>query len=565
MIEKLKKNWPVIIAILATAIERGLNYKYSNQNTYLADGLVKVDPSFIPGDWFAYFTLHYHDNFSNVLLLLDRLGLPLDIGSVMVVVLLRILILWAIYKTIYLVTPKFAIEVFVILLCIIVGYGTSSVGGSSMISSALQPSVFGAAFSFTGIVFFLRGNYLASGLCLAFGGYMHTNYLILGFVYLGLSHLFLGTSSLMKRLLLQFVPMIVALAPKVPFLLDLMTSENSKIGSHIFMYIRSPHHYLPSEYPWDFVLFAGWTILGVVGLRTVNLESDLKKRLTGLYCSLLGMIVIASLLTTIVFIPTVSRLFFWRMAPFCDTLSQILFTAAMVSHAFGERRIPTKDPKVVASIFLGFCLILGWTIAVGWDFENDTIIENLTLFGFAFIAVMLFFRDTLWKRFLHRSFGNRRVSLFCGGMLLIFLSDSFINSFHNNSNLLKNDLGKAEAELYEWTKTTEKGTRFVVPLWLANFRLRGERAIIVDWKSTPVDPDGLVEWYRRVQDVSGVEGLDSSDAAYAGYLKMDEDRLRYLVDVYDIDYAVLQVGMELPSNTFPLVFQNEKFAVLELP
>jgi hypothetical protein len=87
----------------------------------------------------------------------------------------------------------------------------------------------------------------------------------------------------------------------------------------------------------------------------------------------------------------------------------------------------------------------------------------------------------------------------------------------------------------------------------------------VDWKSTPVDPDGLVEWYRRVQDVSGVEGLDSSDAAYAGYLKMDEDRLRYLVDVYDIDYAVLQVGMELPSNTFPLVFQNEKFAVLELP
>ena len=564
MIEKLRENWFVVLAIVAAAFERGLNYKENNQNTYLVDGLVKVDPNFIPGDWFAYSTLHYHENFSNVLLFLDWLGLPMPIGTVVVVLLLRILIFWSIYKTICLVTPKYAIEVFAVVLSIIVGYGSSSVAGSSMISSVLQPSVFGAAFSFAGILFFLRGNYLASGLCIAFGGYMHTNFLILGFVYLGLSHLCLGTSTLFKRLLLQFVPMLAALAPKIPFLLEMMTSENSDLGSRIFIFIRSPHHYVPSSYSIDFILFAGWAALGIVGVKSLNLEGDLKRRVTGLYCSLLGMIVVASLLTTVVFIPTVSRLFVWRMTPYCDMFAQILFTAAMVNHAFGERRIATKDPRVVISIILGLCLILGWTVIDGWDFEDDTIVENMTLFGFALVAVVLFFRDTLWKRFLHSSFGNRRVSLFCCGILLIFMSDSFINSFYSNSNLLGDRPDEAKVELYEWASSSEKDARFVVPLWLENFRLTGERAIIVDWKSTPVDPDGLVEWYRRVQDVSGVEGLESSIAAYEGYLKMDEERLRYLVDRYEIDYAVLLVEMEGPAEVFPVVFRNEEFVVIAL-
>ena len=68
---KLTDNYMIVVLILATSISFGLAYGSNNQNTYLIDGLVKLNPSFLAGDWFAHGTLQYHDHFSYIIRILE--------------------------------------------------------------------------------------------------------------------------------------------------------------------------------------------------------------------------------------------------------------------------------------------------------------------------------------------------------------------------------------------------------------------------------------------------------------------------------------------------------------
>jgi hypothetical protein len=448
-----------------------------------------------------------------------------------------------------------------IVLVLVILERTKSVGGSYIFSSILEPSSFGSVFSLIGFLFFLHGRFFISGASIAVAGYMHTNFLLLGFIYLGIAHVFLGFEGLTKRVSVQFLPMIFPLAIDLPFLLNLVSSENGEKATYIFQFIRSPHHYVPNYYLVDFILFAGWLILGLTSLQLIVIEKNLRRRLVGLYGSLIGMIVVSTLLTTIVFIPMASKLFVWRMAPFNVMLSQILFVTAIAGRAFSDKREPAGHCVVEV-----LCLLSGYLFILLWYLHKYGLTSSKTLLfgGIALGCGVLFVRKSISAKINPVCLSKNAVNAACIGMLSLVIAYEFNSSFYGHSTLLNGHPGKSESELYRWVKTTEPSAIFLTPPRLENFRLHGERAIIADWKSTPVDPHGLLEWYKRIQDITGLMDITSVKEVNEAYLHVNIERIIFLKRKYGIDYAVLYKDKNELRSNLAEVFRNEEFVVISL-
>lgn len=550
----------LLLLIIASALYFGLSYGVHNQNTYLINGLTLVDPTFLEGDWFANNTKHYNTNFSYVILLVESIGLPISLGVVFIEVLLRILALTAIYKIVSLITDKKALIAFCLVITLILFENTASVATSYIFSTILQPSSFGAAFLLVSVYFFLRGNYFLSGLCMAFSGFMHTNFLLLGFVVYGIAHLFLGFKGIVKRSLLQFSLMLVVFAFNIPLLLSLMSSENGEQATYIFQFVRSPHHYVPNNFLPSFIKFFGWSLLGLVGFKLLKIDSNLKKKLFGLYSGLLIPIVIATLLTTVVFIPVVSKLFFWRLAPFCVLIAQIVFVTSIVRNSISENMF-SNIQKITTNlfIFLGIIIIYSWYIYMFGISSGNTII---VLGIFIFLLFINFKKDI--SKILRIDISQNITKSTAIALALVLLIYGFNSSFLYRSSLLNDHPGALESELYQWVKNTDVSSQFLIPPDLDNFRLHGERSIIVDWKSTPIDSDGLIEWYERIEDISGKEDVHSFEEVMKGYLNLDMERLKSLKNEYALSYAVLYAGENSINYNLPTVFKNSKFIVIDL-
>ena len=129
-------------------------------------------------------------------------------------------------------------------------------------------------------------------------------------------------------------------------------------------------------------------------------------------------------------------------------------------------------------------------------------------------------------------------------------------------SLLLRDGGAKQDDLYTWMREkTEKDAIFLTPPDVDTFRFYGQRAIVVDWKSTPMVPSELVEWLRRLSDVSGRPVESKRDLR--GYGELDREQIERLKAKYNLDYAVVRRGAER-SLGFDTVFKNHRYAVLEL-
>ncbi|MDO6444984.1 hypothetical protein Q4493_04265 [Colwellia sp. 1_MG-2023] len=554
-------QFALYILIFITSLVFGLSYGSDNQNTYLIHGLTQIYPDFLSVDWFAHNTKHYHEKFSNIIVFVNYLNLPIDLSLAIIDVILRVIALIGVYQIIILLTKNHTLSSFIIVLTLIVLEKTNSVAGTYIFTSMLQPSSFGSAFSIVGILFFLRGKFFISGVFIALAGYMHTNFLLLGFVYLGIAHLFIGTERIIKRCVIQFLPMFVILAMELPFLLSMLSAENGKMATYIFQFIRSPHHYVPSNYLFDFVLFIGWSIVGVASILFIDFETELKKRLFGLYASLLAIIVISTILTTVVFVPFISKLFFWRMAPFSVLLSQIIFSIAVINlGVHSKAEITTRFLGKCFLLLVGFLFILRWYSYTHGMFSTEMFLIMIVFL----IPSFLILRYRLFSKVDSLIFRKNTILIYCILTFSLIFVYQFSHSFYQSSTLFNSFPEESESELYLWVKTTDKTDKFLIPPDMNNFRLHGERAIIVDWKSTPVDPDGLMEWYERMQAITGLDDISSFTEAKEAYLNMNMERLLFLKKQYNVHYAVIYNNKNKLNIKLTEVFKNEKYTVLSL-
>ena len=72
--------------------------------------------------------------------------------------------------------------------------------------------------------------------------------------------------------------------------------------------------------------------------------------------------------------------------------------------------------------------------------------------------------------------------------------------------LIQTDIQQKETEndkLYEWIQgNTPNDAIFIIPPTMEDFRLRANRAIVVDWKAFPFKDSAIIEWRDRIFDVT---------------------------------------------------------------
>lgn len=561
---------PTLIAALASlsfALSFGFDYGVDNQVAYLLGGLRLAQPGVLDADWYAAQTTHYHPAFvglSGALLWISPTGWGVVVALMVVITVAMTLV----YRTAeHLVAPRAALPAFLLTLCIATITRTHSVGVSYIVDHILQPSTLGSLGLLAAIPLYLRGQWLASGVALGIGGAFHANFLMLGFPLFGLAHLAQGRSGLVRRLLRQLGPSVVALLLLLPIILKTAHSAHAAQAQEIYFQIRSPHHYRPSTYEANFIPFAAWQMVGIaLGWPLLRGPRLPRRRLGALLLGLLVVVWTGTVLTTAIDVRRVAQLFPWRLAPFSDLLCQLLASIAVVRFVVAPasvRRVPLASWALLASG-------AGLLVMFHGNRKHDDLLRVLSVIAvgpsvvLAGAGIVGLLRKEAWRARAERLWqraGSPAVVILA--LVLFGLTvRSPLSTIEQRSTLLRG-LPPTHTELFRWMREhTPTESRFLTPPGYETMRYHGQRAIVVDWKSTPILPDELVEWHRRLSDVVGRPVRSFRDLA--GYEAMDQARLERLARTYELDYVVVRRGREA-GLTGDRVFDNSEFVVLKLP
>lgn len=536
-----------LLALAAfAALSFGVSYgNVANQATYFVHALQALDPSLYPRDWLIQETTAYHSVFRWIILALAALG-PLPWAAAVLNTLLLVVCLWLLVRMVQLLEPQ-APGVTFLLTLVFIGFDqTMSVAGTYILGNGLQPSTLATVGWCAAMLAFLRDKPLHSGLLLAVSGIFHVNFLLLGIGMFGLAQLILMQRDWVRRIGAQVLPSVVMTAFFLPVILDAGSGEQAPLARTIFQSIRAPHHYLPTHYLFDFMYLGGWTIAGFCACAMLP-ERTQRRLATALLGSITLCVAGATLLTTLVFIPTIAQLFVWRIAPFGQLLAQLLIACALI----GLIREPASlrhNRLSWIGIALSLLLILRWCLGMMPVTEPRLLIVAVTL-----LAVVA---SVLWQsRFQqHRVPATTTVVI---GMLAIALLGVNMRDQMNRSTLVGPPT--PITELSQWAQTTRSDALFLIPPALGEFRLLSQRSVVVDWKSTPVSAQQLLAWYARISDIVGRK-VEGENDVVRGYRALDAAQLQQLARKYGAEYVVVETAH--PAR-FPgqAVYRNQGYSV----
>jgi hypothetical protein len=560
---------PELLLVLAVSVAFGLSYGLSygvdNQTAYMLGSLRLLDKTVLNNDWYAAHTANYHPAFAYVgwfLLLFSRAGWAVGVALVGVASIGAMSVYWLATK---LLPRRAALATFLLTLGAMFMTTTHEVATSYAFDHILQPSTLGSLFLLLSLPWFVEGKYLPSGILLGLAGLFHANFLVLGCAVFGLAHLLIGKEDLIKRGLRHLGPSVVVGLLLLPLILRSTVSGDPVRAQKILFEIRSPHHYQPKGFVGDFFPFAAWQMMGLGAGAWLLRQGDKGKRLGALIVGLLVVIWTGTIFSTVFIIPRVIQLFVWRFAPFVDILMQLL-VAATVVRAFTE----PNDPPDVSRGELAAALGGGAALTVIGELKSPQgagvwfgEILAYGAIGAALVAIALRRKDK-------KLFGERGavaaqwVAIIAALGVCLGFGLPRVQSWKSRSTLTSG-LPGAETELYTWLKgNTPKDAIFIAPPNLERFRVGAERAIIADWKGSTYVPGELIEWYTRLEDLSGRPNFRSFGDLTSGYDGMDLPRLELLRDKYKASFAVVERSRAKNFPAYKVLFTNVRYAVLSL-
>jgi hypothetical protein len=560
------------VASMITALSFGISFGDggSNHPVYLISGMRLADPAFLANDWWAAHTSHYHHAFAYLTAGLSRLDI-LPWGMAVGNIAAGLLVLAMLYHLLSLTLRDHAATAWLIVTTLFFCIdGTRSVALTYLFSPSLQPSTIGAVFFFASMLYFVKGRFPSSGAWLGVSSMFHSNFLLLAFPFFGLAHLMLGREGLPRRLLCQLGFSTLALAVQLPSILHVMGTELPQEvrseANHILVNIAVPFHYKPASYLPSFSGFVGWCVIALSLIRSFPADGP-GRGIRILFCSSMVLIGSATLLTTVVFVDPVSRLFVWRLAPFCLMLAYVVVAHVLIaSFAAAGKERSSSGPWSMAGVWLGFLFVvlamfhkrLLWT-GSGYPATPSAamILTGFGIAGFWWASAGRWPGPRIARAVL--SGQGVRVLLFLG--LCIAVVDEFSPRRYN----LLHTSHVHESGLFEWAGRTEPESLFIVPPGMISFRLFAGRAVVADAKAVPFRPDEVLEWYERMKGICGEDHVSSLEEMERGYHLMDIGRLREAVKRYGVDYVVAYKNMDITESGLKVVFENEEFKVLRAP
>ena len=109
---------------------------------------------------------------------------------------------------------------------------------------------------------------------------------------------------------------------------------------------------------------------------------------------------------------------------------------------------------------------------------------------------------------------------------------------------------------------TPPDARFLVPRIAYTFKWYAGRGEVVDWKESPQDAAGLVEWWRRIRRLYATGKSPPQDEYYGSLAERGDAKLRALAEEYGAGYLVTQVSV--PMLPLTVVYKNEAFVVYRM-
>jgi Domain of unknown function (DUF6798) len=569
--------WLAICLCLLGGLAVGLSGFSSDSNhpTYLPPALQYLDATYLEADWWLNSSRHYHLAYFALCSALSALGY-LELGLAVLNVAVVSGLLYASFKIIKGIWAEGAVASLVVFIAIfLMTRSFSSIGASYLFTPSLQPSSIAATASLFALASFADRRFLRSGVWLTVAGLFHLNFLLVNLLLFSTTYLVLKAPealrepttiwTLLRGLLALTAPSIVLLGMFTPLLLSLQHEDLTLLqkaeADRIFFHFAVPFHYLPAHFIDKLLPFLGWQLAGLLWTRYAVVDPAQRRLAWALQLSFGILIWLATLLTTMIFVPSVSRLFIWRLAPFSVLFATIMIIVGMLraERKDGPASSGLRDWHVIAAtILLLPFLTAPATVLAGQIVPSGGIWPAGLVVGALLIGVCL--RWTVGAERAPRPWiAGLAFSTLLGAAFLTQPSDGRQSRY---SLLFRSSVQAEEEALFRFVQGATPGdANFAIPPDLDYFRLRAGRAAVVDLKAMPMNGAGILEWYNRLSAVSGVRQPGSHEDVNAGYGALDANRAEYLRKQYGISYIILRAGHDPDLGDWREVFSSRSFSV----
>jgi len=551
-----------VLAALGFALSYGFDYGQDNQLVYLLRSLTIANPGILENDWFASQTTHYHPVFAYfgaLLLWMDPEGWAIALVHIAIVTAGMVMV----YEMLRALGPRrAAVAAFFCTLAVVLKTRTSSVATSYVFDSLLQPSAIGSLGLLAGAAEFVRGRYLASGIWLGVGGLFHANYLVLAVPVFGLAQLLIGFPGLVARGIRQLGPLALAALPLLPVMLATASSPDAERAQQILFEIRSPHHYNPGNFRGQLVPFAAYQVFGIaLAAHLLRGRRTAAGRFGILLAALMAVVWVGTAFQTIEYVPRAAQIFVYRLAPYIDLFCVAIACFVLVELAITPSTVRRLAPAAVA-LAAGGLVVLGTfaddrrnPFSLLFTFSVAALgICALALLGEGLARAKLGFVGRFWRR-------RGAWVVVAGATLTLAGLPDVLAKTRERSSLLRD---REPNPMLAWMREhTAADAVFLSPPDLDWIRYHGQRAIVVDWKGAPMVPGELVEWQRRLSDVTGREVRSRRDLR--GYNELDQRRLRMLTAKYRLNYVIVrrEAVRKLGFERIP-AYEDDRFVVYRL-
>ncbi len=542
----------------------------SNHPTYLPPALHYLDAQYLAKDWWLASARHYHFAFFAIAAMLATLGV-LEVGLAILNILAVAGALYACFLIVAELTRRHKVAIFTVFVAaFLLSRSFYSIGDSYLFTPSLQPSSLAAAATLAALLQVLRRRWRTCGAWLAVAGLCHVNFLVVNIPAFALIHLLIAVQEPPARprrlaidLLALLGPSLLLLALFVPLLLGVgaesLPPSQAAAADWIFFRFAVPFHYYPPAYLNTLYPFFCWQLLGLLWTRHAIADPAQRRVAWAIQIALAAVIWSATALTTFVFIPAVSRLFLWRLAPFAMLFAMLMVILGTL-RAAGEGRPAGRMDWIILAIGIALLptLILPPTVVAGQIVSTHGVWPAAMVPGLLFVAVALRWAIP----------GSVSQSAWTTAPMLVALLAVAVATQPSDgrrsrySLLVPSPTIAAERDLFAFIRrSTPRNAQFATPPDLDYFRLEAARATIVDLKAMPINPSSLIAWYRRLGEVSGIRHPRDFAAIVDGYARLDAARADRLRRLYRIGYIVTRTDRPLRAEQWTEVFHNRAYRV----
>jgi hypothetical protein len=498
----------------------GYSFGESNHQVYLLDAFRIEDPRILASDWFTTHTLQYHVLFSWLTATLNQLDIlrpAFFLGYLAIVLGMHLAWLGIVRKIGG--TPR------TYLLSVLFFHASAGGFGLGM-NQFLQdgsflPSNIAAVLMLASLNFWLSRRNTLAATCAGIAGIFHLNYALFAIL---LFTVFVSLDAWRDRTIKSILKpraFLVALLVCIPSLINIANAAVSKwqhsavipLDDFINIYVRfrHPHHYDPSSWPLALWISYLWVIppaiLALTLERRSNQPADTFRRIGHAFVFLLLMLAGAIVFAGIFWVSeTFVQMSLYRFSIFPKLIACTLTAWLILDHLRHSTRLVTFILTCIAAALIAVLIFASSAN------PSTGVVEAVRTFVRSHQPTLLAMLATLIVAGLYFTLTRPDPIARTTRIILTSISLSLLvivtTLAHQNRLGLStvSDGSPAMQHVGRWARqSTPIDAVFLIPPGDGSFRLASLRSAVVSFKHVPQLNGELLEWKRRLDDVTGID------------------------------------------------------------